>query len=469
MRRRNPLLLTLATGFGLSLPAPSLGGGFYLGCGNGSESLGMGGAFVAAGIDASAVWHNPANLTDLSNGFHFSTDLTGIMAEHTFFRDPNSHIEFTPPNGDEFPFGLDPSTPGNYEYRLAENIHGPLFIPSFSAVQVMDDWAFGAAFWTPYQGRMRYDAQGSTRYNCVYNNTIMYYVGGTVAWAPTSWLRLGGGVQAVHFLLGQDVHGFTPPFSLIGADTRLRLTSSGLTSKFNAGLTLLPNDRWRIGMSYRSHFSVEDDATIYVDLPDEMNSLGYRSRGNAGRFLMKFPGGLDAGVAFKANESVWLEADLAFEPWSRVDSLVIEADSIMIDVPDDMGEDIVAFDRFGNPFLMHDIFSFHVGGRYEPEGSRYQWRAGAFYEQSASPTKTYSVAYPDSDRLGISGGLSFQLGPQWWLNVSALHIIQKEVLVEDSVLRPPLTGPSWVQMSQSANGLYKSSYSMISMGLRLGT
>lgn len=458
-------LFVLAT---LALPSTGLGSGFYVPA-TGSPALGSGGAFVASGIDPTAIWHNPANLADLDPGFNFSLDVAGINVRHNFWRESDGYVEFDLPDSLELPEELEDRLdfPGKYDFLPAENRAGIFFLPTAIGAYRTQDWTFGLGVFSPYQGRFRYDPAGATRYDIISNGSFTAYVGGSASWRPTDWLRVGGGLQAVAFGLVADLKAMTP-LSFIDEDAHVSLRSFDWTWTYNLGVTLVQEDRFRLGMSMQSPVEMAGDVHVYVDVPDLGNALGLAVRGTEATYGLELPRLWRGGAATKLGSDTWLEAAAVYEPWADLDSVTIIPDGIIVIGPTSGGGTgvIDSLETQSVKYLYENAISLRLGARRHPEGARVGYRAGILWESGAVTEKTYTVATPDTERFGISAGITYGLVENWWLEISAAHYFQKDMDVRESVNEPIAVAMDLVDVSPTNIGHYESQYNIVVFGLR---
>jgi long-subunit fatty acid transport protein len=89
-------------------------------------------------------------------------------------------------------------------------------------------------------------------------------------------------------------------------------------------------------------------------------------------------------------------------------------------------------------------------------------RGGAFYETSAFGDETFSVAVLDGDKLGLTLGVSFDVGPVR-VDVAAARIMQGTRVVETSeVSQMNATNPN--QTTVVGNGTYESGFWTAGLG-----
>ncbi len=439
------LLVTLALA---SAPPTALAAGMFVPA-IGTPALGSGGAYVASGIDPLAIWYNPANLADLAEGRHFALDVAFIHSPQTFRRATDSGLI-------ELPDSLD------YEiirdYPLAENQAGLFQVPGLFAAFGGGDWALGAGVWGPYKGRFAYDPDGPTRYTLISDQSYTAWAGlaAAHAWGP---LRLGGGVQLAPQGVNAEFKAMTLPHEL--GDALVTGRSDNFSWTWNLGLTLVGSDTWRAGLSYQSPTSIDGEIDLAIDLPDFQNLLGIAVVGDQAEYELELADLVRGGIARRFGDCTWVELAAVFENWSNTDTLYVTPDQIVVEGLDDtLDVTTVAYDY-------KDAYSIRFGVRHEPGPGALGWRLGALYESTSVKTQNFFVGQ-SPERLGLSGGFRYGLGRGWSLDLSGVHYIQPEVVVDQTENRPDYLGLGEFETAPDTRGSYRSSYTIVALGLRCG-
>lgn len=431
-----------------ALVAPSaFSAGMYL-PGIGAPALGSGGAFVASGIDPTAMWHNPANLADLPAGEHIALDAAFINSPCTYWRAEDSGLIEFPNEGPDF----------RYDYPVAQNQAGVFTVPGFFAVHATGSAAVAVGAWGPYQGRFTYDEDGPTRYNLIRNTSYTAYLGLAGA-AKMGALRVGGGVQCVPQGVNAEFKVMTLPAEI--GDAYVRAISDNFSWTWNVGLTWVPRIDFRLGASYQKHVSVEGDMDLDIDLPQLFNYAGIATNGDQADYTLQLADLLRFGVARRIGERTWLEVEGVLEEWSNTDSLVVTPDNILVEGLDDtLGVTSVRYE-------FDDAISLRLGLRHDPAPRhRVGWSLGALYESQAVPTRNFVVGAM-SERVGVSGGLHYELGAGWAVKLSVAQYFQSDVTVDESDNHPSYVGLGDITPAVQSRGRYESSNTLVALGLRL--
>lgn len=446
-------LVTVALGLALSAP-PACGAGLYL-PGVGTPALGSGGAFVASGVDPTAMWHNPANLVDLSPGQHLSVDACFIHSPFDFRRSAEDGLIEGTEGGIEIgPLTVEPK----YDYPVAENQAGLFTVPGVFAVHSAGDWALGIGAWGPYQGRFKFDPDGPARYAQIRNTSYTAYFAAAGA-LRLGRFRIGGGLQCVGQGVNADFKVMTLPVEAGDAYTRVR--SENFSFSWNLGLTWVPTEHWRLGMAYQRRVKVAGDMEINVDLPSPVNLLGIAVEGDEAKYEIVLADLIRGGIARRIGEHTWVEVAAVYEQWSNTDNLRVWPQEITVSGLNDTLETVTLAYGFD------DAISLRIGLRRDVQPGQFGWRLGALYEEQAVPNKNYTIG-SQSERIGISGGLSYALNEMWALDLSGAFYFQDGVRVDETDSRPVYVGPGTnITPAHHTRGDYESSNALVAVGLRV--
>jgi len=148
---------------------------------HGTKAMGMGGAFAAQASDPSAIFFNPAGLTQLK-GINVMVGATLIMPT----------ASFTGPTGIT---GISPTT--------TDMVKQTFYPPNAYVTYNHGDWAFGIGFFAPYGLGTEWPASwGGTpvalgQYEAYITDLKAFYVNPTVAYQVNEQLSIGVGVSYV--------------------------------------------------------------------------------------------------------------------------------------------------------------------------------------------------------------------------------------------------------------------------------
>lgn len=414
------------------LPAASYAGGYTLPI-QSVRALSVGGALVAGAEHGDAFWYNPSRLGD--SGLDIGVAI--VAADATFTR-----------------------SGGPQDGTSVSNDATPLPIPSIGLVwKLHERISVGLGAYAPFGGQYRFAEDGPQRYALVGNDQTKLLFIHLAAAVRFGDLRLGAGLQNVIGTLSQRTmfSGYTGLFGFtedpeLDVLTELELHDPfTLTANFGASYDLGPVT---FGLSFQLPYSVGGEGTFRVRLPSSPFFDPTSIEGDRVRVDIPFPLAFRGGVRWQIMSGLSVEAAAGFEAWSVQDEIRIDPVTpiTLRDVPS-IGD--YALGTVVLPRRMKDTFSLHLGADGEVMDG-FHVRGGAFYEPSTFDDETFSVAVLDGDKLGLTLGVSFDLGPVR-VDVAAARIMQGTRTVENSqITQVNPTNPT--QTSIVGNGTYESGF-----------
>lgn len=196
-----------------------------------SSAIAQGNAFAAQADNASAVFYNPAGMTQL-HGVHLDGGAQ-FVSVNTKFTSPTGA---TVRNNNPFPIGLPP--PG--QFFLTANLKD-------LGVSALGDLSAGLGVQNLYGFAAKYPANGPFPTAVTFAQLPLLAIKPTLAYKVTESLSIGLGADILTFASflgeGQAERRFqAPPGSGFPAGTELELNGKGTTAGLNASLLFIP---WR--------------------------------------------------------------------------------------------------------------------------------------------------------------------------------------------------------------------------------
>ena len=311
------------------------------------EAIARGDAFAATADNPSAIYYNPAGITQLE-GQQISIGIYAVSAGQTY----------TSPSGVQ---------------TKADSSLQP--VPQFYYTCTLTNVpiSFGLGVYVPYG--LSLDWGDNTQFNSLGESGKILYlcINPVVAWRVNQTLSIGIGPTINYSQANLDrAIGLSP-------GDQFRINGDGTAFGFNAGILWQPHPMWSFGVNYRSATTVDYQGTsrAYPYFPRVSSSAS-----------IKYPQFVIGGISFRPTTNWNFEFDLDWTEWSSVQQIVFKNTS------------------FGNVPLILDynssfIYEFGVTRQL---GSGYFASVGYVYSENSSPSQSFSPLVPDANlQLGSIG------------------------------------------------------------------
>jgi long-chain fatty acid transport protein len=329
---------------------------------SGAEALGIrlfdhdafatarGDAFVATADNASAVYYNPAGITQLRGqnvrGTVYTVDVESrfdpiasgpsLDTENSFMPLPGIFYTWSP-GGEDFPF------------------------------------SFGAGYYLPYGLEMEWPENSQFRTVTTFGSLEYHTISAVAAWRvlPTLSIAAGPTLNYAHADLRRGVFSKGDEFKFDGEDTDFGAV---------AGILWQPTPRHSFGISYRS--------------PTTMNLEGHSSvtpglvPRQSAETELPLPQVVIVGYSFRPTTNWNFEIDVDWTDFDSVNTPVLKQPSGNVALP----------------LQWESSWAFEVGGtRYLENGLRVS--AGYVFIENSAPTRTFDPLIPDQDLHVFSAGV----------------------------------------------------------------
>ena len=318
-----------------------------------ARATGQGEAFVAQADDASAIYYNPAGLTQIKG-----TEITsGGMISF-----PDSKLKGAGA-------GAEMNTMAFLPHLYAATDLGAAKSP----------WRFGLGFNVPFGNAAEYADNGPFRYMVTRASLAVFNIQPTVAYQINEQLSLGAGVNIYDATLSQHVN--TPP----PLDGHFHFSGDGQAVGGTAGLMWKITPQHTVGVVYRSPFSVNFKGNT------DLNVLGQPPV--HGDTSIQFPQSIAGGYAFRPIKRLKLEADVEWTNWDTLNQVTLHAPGSLVN---------------GTPtsFNWKDSMYYEFGAQYDVD-DHWAVRGGYIYSVNTVPDATFSPTVPDSNRHVFSVGFGY--------------------------------------------------------------
>jgi long-chain fatty acid transport protein len=150
---------------------------------------------------------------------------------------------------------------------------------------------------------------------------------------------------------------------------------------------------------------VQDGSAIFIT-PSAVADLFPSTTFNTGLAL---PGVLNAGLSYRLNEKLILSFDVNYIQWSAYDSLII-----------DFKDNTERLSDLRSARLYKNSLILRWGAQYQLN-EKLILRGGFYLDQSPVQSGYLTPETPDSDKLGLTFGLSYSIGSRLSLDAALLY------------------------------------------------
>ena len=439
------LLFTASTSFAAGFRLPEAG----------AKAMGMGMAFTAQADDPSAIYFNPAGLTQLKG--------QNVMVGVTYVRE----------NGAEFtgttPLTLNTGT-GLFDSRTETQKSLNFFLPNMYYTKTTPDgyFAYGVGVFTPFGLGQEYNSKTTSIFRDQVTRVDIQtvVVNPTVAFKINEVLSVGAGID---FMYGKAKLNQTGVVRLGAAPLdqvnifQLDLDGDGTAWGYNFGLLLKLTENLRIGANYRSPFALDikggdvNLSNINSTVPFVPNPAPPPATLSAAQVF----GG--TSFATKAGTTIRMPATFALGASYTIGKLTVNADadwtfwSSFKTLDIDFQRNTGLLPDVSRPERWKDVVAARIGGEYRVTDPL-ALRLGFVYDPSPVPADTLGPLLPDSNRLFYSAGAGYKFGA-WTIDLAYMYLDKKDRTVNNQVnLAPPRTGSGF-------NGTWTGDAHLVSLDL----
>jgi long-chain fatty acid transport protein len=390
---------------------------------HGSKAMGMGGAFAALANNPSAIYFNPAGITQLY-GTHLLFGSTLILPSSTF-RGPSPDIT---------------------EYELESQVFTPIHL--YATHQINDKLFLGFGIGNNYGLGTKWEDDWVGRFMAVETEIRTFFFNLVASYTIIPELSVGFGYV---FSYGDVLIGRKLNLSPFNTEPYLELEGTGTGSGFTAGILAHPTKSISLGLSYRSQVTIDFEGDAK---PSNVPSLfdGQLPTGGITAQLTT-PENITFGIAIKPLKNFTLTADYQYVGWDSYKKLEVEFKDF---IDSDTGENLVTTSErnYDNGFIAR------LGAEYKYNNDLDLY-AGFLYDSNPVSDERLDPTLPDSDRLGFSAGVGYKLSANLVAEAGYLFLRFDERKITNS-----LENYSGIENSITPmNGIYNSVAHLLSISL----
>jgi long-chain fatty acid transport protein len=338
-----------------------------------ARGLGLSNAVTAGVNDASAVYYNPAALSEVRGD--------NLLVSGSYANLQNS-VEN---NG-----------------RKSTNKHDDNFLASFFANYHIpgSDFTLGIGTYAPFGLATEYGKDSFTRFAAIDAELKTIYVTPALSWNPSSYFSVGAGLSFVHASAVFSRALCLDPFSFcmqsLGLEGRVRLTDTADAFAYNLGLLIKPTDNLKFGFSYRSRVDLRFD-----NADAKFTGSFSTPTVKANVSPLPLPPVINAGLFWQITPSWGAEFVYEYTRWSEFKNFTVTLSPTPIFLP--LGAPIPGFKL---PEDWKNTSTLRLGSYYALN-KNWELRAGMALEETPIPNKTLNPAIPDADKLTLNAGVGY--------------------------------------------------------------
>jgi long-chain fatty acid transport protein len=379
----------------------------------GAKAMSMGFAFTAQADDPSAIYFNPAGLTQLEG--------TNVMAGVTYVREKAQ--TFT---GETALTGGDNVT--NVEKQRDLNFYIPNAYVTHKAKG--SSIAYGIGIYTPFGlGQEYQDRSTSIFRNLTTKIDLMTLcINPTIAWQANEAISFGFGID---YLWGKARLSKTSPLAGPVNAYNFDLKGDGDAWGYNAGMLIKITPELKLGLNYRSKFDLKleggvaftgIDNTVDLNGPaagtptvSTVNFGGATSYATTGDTTIHLPATFAAGLSYTQGP-VTVNVDGDWTQWSSYQALAITTNGpggTSTSTSQKQWKNVVAL-RMGGEYRVNPALALRAGYAYDP---------------SPVPANTLSAELPDATRNSYHAGVGYKVGPMT-VDVAYFYLQKKDRTID---------------------------------------
>lgn len=324
------------------------------------EGIARGNAFVATADNPSAIYYNPAGITQLK-GQNLRVGIYLLSAGTEY----------------ESPTGAEAKTDTTFQpvpqlYYTSSITNTPLTL--------------GIGIYAPYGLGIDYGKNPPFR-TLVQKGTLMYVTANPViAWEIFPGLSFAAG-PTFNYSKAEFKQGISP----FSTTDQFKFKGDGADYGFNAGLLWQPHEKWSFGLKYFSATEVDYDGK------SEFKPYAPETDTHA---AIKFPQSITAGISFRPTKNWNFEFNVDWADWDTLDTIVLKGTSSALTLGS-----VTNTLNYRSSFM----YEFGVTRKF---CTNWFVSAGYFFSESSSPSRHFTPLVPDSDLHLVSVGVA-RKGERW--------------------------------------------------------
>jgi len=329
----------------------------------GASALAQGNAVTAKLDDPSAVFYNPALISDLA-GTRLQLGSTLIHSAREF----------------------DNSTAGA-DKKVSSN-HFPSTL--FATHQMSENLTLGLGIFSPFGLGTEWDEKWAGRYISTNSEMTTLNINPVISWQATPMLALAAGVSYLQLDATLEKNLYLSPLP----DGHQKFKGDGNGFGYNLGAAIKLTERATLGLNYRSKIDLDIDGQASFSLPVGTPApVAMMLSNGSGKTSLTLPQQAQIGLAWRVAENFTAQAGLRWEDWSAFQSLVIKLDSGLTAETERNWK---------------DVYAFNLGGKYQLKDDL-ALMAGYLFDNTPAPDSTFDPSIPSAKAHVFAIGTEYNL------------------------------------------------------------
>lgn len=382
-----------------------------------AKAHGMGNAFVAKADDLSALFHNPAGLSEQKGLRFYFNGSAAFLWDATYKRAPDrlsNHYKSVSLETDVIP---------GPNIVITDNMN-------------TDKWVFGFGIYSSFGAIFNWPDDGPQRYNLNYARVYIVNIGPSVAYQITPKLSIGANA---HFIwsysatqLDLDIPftlGFTDlPSGMEASRVPIRFQANEYSYRGDIGLLYKPTHWLSFGIHYVMPCDLEFSNPIHAKIPVPVQPIFGKEMSINGRINITTPQYVQAGFAVKPFRGFTVATEVLWMDWS-----------VMSVYPIRMEENDLGIKKLIFPKDWKDTYTYKIGFEYKFQ-SNHALRLGFMHDETCIDDKYFALEVPDMDKIAITAGGTLNVSEKFQIDVAYGYYIFEDRTIENSEQWPPLNG-----------------------------
>lgn len=350
-----------------------------------ARGVGMGGAWTAFVDDATAVWFNPAAMSEIEPQANVGAEL--VVGPRTYT-----------------PVADDGTRGAAQDATVVAPVPSAGVVGRFWYDGRPSRFTLGGGVWNTYGGRVAFPKTGMPALDSTEEAVIEASAG--TALRISDKLSIGASIRVGIGLF--SVESTQMPYDA-------KLSASGLGVAMAWGLLFRPVDKLRIAAAWRAPMNITTTGSGQLQGAGGLEQVSVEHE-------QAWPQSASLGVGISATPALRLAAQVDWVQWSTVTDIVVQ-------LPGSGNPDVVYREDWD------DSWTVRLGGDLAVTKA-VALRAGAYLDTAAVPDRTIERQYLDSRKLGVAGGGSVGFGA-WRVDAAVDFVLPNTRTVPQNTAATP--------------------------------